>query len=110
MTRRSLLSHSLWFALRQGRWEQCCDLLDQQTRSGQVSAATLFVRHQSTILQQAFGQAKTADAVFLPASITKPMTATALMVLVDRRQVSLSDPVQRFLPEFRGDGRERVSV
>jgi CubicO group peptidase (beta-lactamase class C family) len=110
MTRRSLLSHSLWFALRQGRWEQCCDLLDQQTRSGQVSAATLFVRHQSTVLQQAFGQAKTADAVFLLASITKPMTATALMVLVDRRQVSLSDPVQRFIPEFRGDGRERVSV
>jgi beta-lactamase class C len=38
------------------------------------------------------------------------MTAAAVMVLMDRGQVSLSDPVQRFIPEFRGDGRDRVLV
>lgn len=86
------------------------DLLDQQTRSGQVSAATLFVRRRAVELRRAFGQAKTPDAIFLLASITKPITATALMVLVDRRQLSLSDAVQRFIPEFRGGGRERVSL
>jgi CubicO group peptidase (beta-lactamase class C family) len=32
------------------------------------------------------------------------------MTLVDRQEVSLSDPVQRFIPEFNGDGRERVLV
>jgi beta-lactamase class C len=110
MTRRSLLTQSVVFALRQGQWEQSIELIGEQTNSGQVSAATLFVRRQSTVFQRAFGQAKTADAVFLLASLTKPMTATALMVLVDRGQVSLSDPVQRFLPEFQGGGRERVSV
>ena len=110
MTRRSLLTHSVLFALKQGHWEQSIELIDQQTSSGQVSAATLFIRRQSTVFQRAFGQAKTPDAVFLLASLTKPMTAAALMVLVDRRQVALSDSVQRFIPEFRGGGRERVSL
>src|SRR4051812_30760888 len=110
MTRRALLAHSVLCALKQGRWDQSLALLDEQTSSGQVAAATLFIRHQSTVFQRAFGQAKTTEAVFLLASITKPMTATALMSLVDRKQVSLSDPVQRFLPEFRDEGRERVLV
>src|SRR3954467_11558074 len=110
MTRRSLLAHSVFFAWQQEPWEQSLELLDEQTSSGQVRAATLFVRHQSTALQRAFGQAKTTEAVFLLASLTKPMTAAALMLLVDRGHISLSDPVQRFLPEFRGGGRERVCV
>jgi beta-lactamase class C len=110
MTRRALLAHSVLFTLKQGRWDQSLALLDEQTRSGQVAAATLFVQQQSSVFQRALGQAKTMDAVFLLASLTKPMTAVALMVLVDRQQVSLSDPVQRFLPEFRGEGRERVLI
>jgi CubicO group peptidase (beta-lactamase class C family) len=110
MTRRLLLTHSVLLALKQGQWEQSIELIDRQTSSGQVSAATLFVCSQSTVFRRAFGQAKTPDAVFLLASLTKPMTAAALMVLVDRRQVALSDSVQRFLPEFRGGGRERVSL
>jgi beta-lactamase class C len=95
---------------RQGKWDEAVQLISEQTSSGQVSAATLLIRNGSTTLQRAFGKAQTPDAVFLLASITKPMTASALMVLADRAQVSLSDPVQRFIPEFRGDGRERILV
>ena len=42
------------------------------------------------------------DSVFWIASTTKPMTATALMMLVDEGKVKLDDPVERFLPEFAG--------
>ena len=105
-----MLAQSILFALRDGYLDRCIEMIDEQTSSGEVSAAAIAVRHQDSVSQHAFGKAKTADAVFLIASITKPMTATALMTLVDRGEVSLSDPVQRFIPEFRGEGRELVLI
>ncbi|HVJ83737.1 MAG TPA: serine hydrolase domain-containing protein, partial [Planctomycetia bacterium] len=42
----------------------------------------------------------TIDAMFWIASQTKPMTAAALMILVDEGKVRLDDPVAKHLPEF----------
>lgn len=42
------------------------------------------------------------DALFWIASQTKPMTAVAVMMLVDEGKVALDDPVEKHLPEFRG--------
>ena len=42
------------------------------------------------------------DCLFWIASMSKPMTATALMMLVDEGKVKLDDPVEKYLPEFRG--------
>lgn len=42
------------------------------------------------------------DAMFWIASQTKPMTATAVMMLVDEGRVALDDAVEKHLPEFRG--------
>jgi CubicO group peptidase (beta-lactamase class C family) len=42
------------------------------------------------------------DAVFWIASMSKSLTGTALMMLVDERRVSLDDPVEKYLPEFHG--------
>ena len=41
------------------------------------------------------------DTVFWIASQSKSMTATALMMLVDEGKVSLDDPVEKHLPEFK---------
>ena len=41
------------------------------------------------------------DATFWIASMTKPMTAAALMILVDEGRVCLDDSVAKYLPEFR---------
>jgi CubicO group peptidase (beta-lactamase class C family) len=46
------------------------------------------------------GSPAAADTVFRIASISKPITATAVMQLVARGLVSLEDPVQRFVPSF----------
>jgi CubicO group peptidase (beta-lactamase class C family) len=43
-----------------------------------------------------------ADSFFWVASMTKPVTATALMMLVDEGKVSVDDPVEKYLPEFKG--------
>jgi CubicO group peptidase (beta-lactamase class C family) len=50
------------------------------------------------------------DSVYLVASITKPVTACALMLLVERGLVTLSDPVSHYIPEFTGDERSKVRV
>ena len=42
------------------------------------------------------------DAVFWIASQSKPITAAALMILVDDGKVKLDDPVSKYLPEFEG--------
>jgi len=43
-----------------------------------------------------------SDALFWIASQTKPMTAVAVMMLVDEGKVALDDAVDKYLPEFRG--------
>ncbi|MBV1691309.1 beta-lactamase family protein [Novosphingobium sp. G106] len=40
------------------------------------------------------------DSVFRIASMTKPVTAAAVMMLVDEGLLALSDPVERWLPEL----------
>lgn len=41
------------------------------------------------------------DALFWVASQSKPITATALMMLVDEGKIKLDDAVEKYLPEFR---------
>ncbi|MDB5389128.1 MAG: estB 3 [Planctomycetaceae bacterium] len=43
-----------------------------------------------------------AETIFWIASQSKPITAAALMLLVDDGKVSLDDPVEKYLPEFHG--------
>ncbi len=42
------------------------------------------------------------DSMFWIASQSKPITAAALMMLVDEGKVNVDDPVEKYLPEFRG--------
>jgi CubicO group peptidase (beta-lactamase class C family) len=41
------------------------------------------------------------DALFWIASQSKPITAAALMMLVDEDKLKLDDPVEKYLPEFK---------
>ena len=49
----------------------------------------------------ATGQAMTKDSIFAVASMTKPITATALMILQDEGKLSVEDPVAKYLPQFK---------
>lgn len=48
------------------------------------------------------GRAMDVDAMFWIASQSKAMTAAAVMMMVDEGRVALDDPVEKYLPEFRG--------
>ncbi len=55
------------------------------------------------------------DAIFWIASMTKPITATAIMMLQDEGRLSVEDPIDKHLPEFKGlataDGKPaRVTI
>jgi CubicO group peptidase (beta-lactamase class C family) len=43
----------------------------------------------------------TADSLFAIASMGKPIAATAFMMLVDEGKVSVDDPVEKYLPDFK---------
>lgn len=47
-------------------------------------------------------QSMQTDAMFWIASQSKPITGAAFMLLVDEGKVQLDDPVEKYLPEFRG--------
>ncbi len=48
------------------------------------------------------------DTVFWVASMTKPIVATAILMLMDEGKLGLDDPVARFIPQFKNPGTVRV--
>ena len=42
------------------------------------------------------------DTIFQIASMTKPITGVAFLMLLEEGKVRLSDPVKKFIPEFEG--------
>ena len=85
-------------------------LIRKHVASGALLGAVLDVRNGARAFRRAYGSATSSDAVFLLASITKPMTAAAVMLLADRGELSLADPVKRFIPEFHVGDRSRITV
>ena len=97
-------------ALQREALDQAAGLFEKQVETGQLRAATLHVRQGTYTFRRAFGEAKTPDAIFLIASISKPMTATGVMLLADRGELSLDDPVHKFIPEFTEGDRKLITI
>ncbi|HEY3082326.1 MAG TPA: serine hydrolase domain-containing protein [Chloroflexota bacterium] len=84
--------------------------VDEGVRSGELPSGVLAVaRGDRTARLEAFGPVKT-DSVFLLASISKPIFATAVMRLVERGRMRLNDPVAKVIPEFACQGKEDVRL
>ena len=74
-----------------------------------LAGAVVLAADKDKVLVEAVGYADIAagkpmrtDSVFWIASQSKPITAAAVMVLVDEGKVKLDDPVEKYLPEFQG--------
>ena len=84
--------------------------LQQFVEAGKVSGAVVVVgRHDQVLSFDAVGlrniaaqQAMTKDTLFRIASMTKPITALGIMILADEGKLSVDDPVEKHLPEFKG--------
>jgi CubicO group peptidase (beta-lactamase class C family) len=83
------------------------DVLHARVRDGSVPGAVGLVARGDRIDVQAVGSADSAgrtpmarDSIFRIASISKPITSAAVMMLVDEGRIALDDPVAPWLPEL----------
>ncbi|MDI1444989.1 serine hydrolase domain-containing protein [Polyangium sp. 6x1] len=80
--------------------------------------AALVARRGKIVAQHAYGkkvrgggEPVTLDTIFDLESMTKVVsTAISALVLVDRGKLRLDDPVVKYLADFKGAGKERVTV
>jgi CubicO group peptidase (beta-lactamase class C family) len=73
-----------------------------------AGAVTLVARRGKVVHFETHGWADleskkpmTQDTLFRMASTTKPVTAVAILMLLEEGKVRLNDPVSRFIPEFK---------
>lgn len=98
--------------------EHVAERIRQRVADGPTTAAQIQVTHEGTVeFTGAFGRlsngsdaAVTQESPFLVASITKPVTATAVMLCVERGLVDIDEPARTYLPEFTGGDRDEVTV
>ena len=73
-----------------------------------AGAVTVVGRKDGVISCETFGklrldgEAMPKDALFRIASMTKPITAIGIMMLAEEGKLSVEDPVEKYLPEFKG--------
>ena len=106
----SFLASPLLAAVKAGRFDAAEDVLRKATASGQIAGAAFYVEQGPAKLSRSYGTAKSAEEMFLLGSISKPISVAALMVLYDQKKFQLDDPAQKYLPEFTGEGREKITV
>jgi CubicO group peptidase (beta-lactamase class C family) len=66
-----------------------------------VRGGATIARHDRGLADQAQGEAADSSTIYHWGSITKTLTAIAIMQLRDRGLLSLDDPVTRWVPELR---------
>ncbi|TXS04175.1 class A beta-lactamase-related serine hydrolase [Streptomyces sp. col6] len=83
------------------------EVLEKQVRDGSVPGAVGLVARGRHVDVAAAGSAGTddstpmaRDSLFRIASVTKPVTAAAVMMLVEDGRIALDDPVAPWLPEL----------
>ena len=84
-------------------------LLRNATARGDVPGVVVAVVNQGSLLyHEAFGlsrtigsQPMTRDTIFNLASMTKPITSVAAMMLVDAGKLKLDDDVAKYLPQYK---------
>ena len=85
--------------------------LDGTFPDDRPGASVIIARDGEIIHQSAHGLANvelgvpiTVDTVFRVGSITKQFTAAAIMLLEQRGQLSVDDPIEKFLPDYPTNG------
>ncbi|MGH9882951.1 MAG: serine hydrolase domain-containing protein, partial [Pyrinomonadaceae bacterium] len=82
-------------------------------------AVVLVARDGRVVWRKAYGsralqparEAMTPKTIFDLASLTKVVaTATSIMILVERGKIRLADPLSHYIPEIKGEGRERITI
>ena len=91
------------------RLADVCERMEEFVAKAEVAGAVTLVADADKTLHlaatgmadAAAGRAMKTDDLFWIASMTKPVTATAVMMMQEEGRLSVDDPVAKHLPEFR---------
>lgn len=97
------------------RLQRINELVQRYIDQGQITGAVTLVSRKGKVAHfEARGQmdldAKAPmrkDAIFRIASMSKPITGVAILMLMEEGKVRLTDPVSRYIPEFK-DGKVAI--
>ncbi|HEV8394812.1 MAG TPA: serine hydrolase domain-containing protein [Vicinamibacterales bacterium] len=86
------------------------EAVQRHVDAGEVSGVVTLVARRGKIAHfEAYGRQDLEskkpmpkDGIFRLASMSKPITAAAVMMMIEEGKVRLTDPVSRFIPEFKG--------
>ncbi len=103
MTRPESLGFSASRLMRIDRF-----LKEQYVNSGKLAGTQLMIARQGEIVHESVlgladrerGKSLANDTIFRIYSMTKPITSTAFMMLVEEGLVALDDPVHRYIPSW----------
>ncbi len=93
----------------QDRFAGLPDALRPFVTRGEISGAVMLVANPDRVLHRsavgssdlATGRPMQPDDLFWIASMSKPVTAAGIALLVDDGRLAFDDPVEKYLPEFR---------
>src|ERR1041385_4326251 len=91
------------------RLQRITQMIQRRIAAGEMSGAVTIVARKGKIVHlEAQGvldleskKPLAKDSMFRVASMTKPVTGLAIMMMIEEGKVRLNDPVSRYIPEFR---------
>ena len=91
------------------RLQRIARMIDRHIAAGQLAGAVTIVGRRGKVAYHvAQGvsdlgskQALTTSSMFRIASMTKPIVGVAIMTLVEEGKLHLSDPIERYIPQFK---------
>lgn len=99
--------------------ERIATIINQEIEAGEIAGANIMVLHKGKeIFFDCYGYADKEnkfpvkrDTIFRLFSMSKPITAVATMILVERGEIDVRDAVSKYIPAFAGqkvwcDGKE----
>src|ERR1700686_5074383 len=91
------------------RLKRIDQMVQRRIDSGELSGAVTIVARKGKVVHLAAQgvmdleskKPMAKDTMFRVASMTKPITGLAIMMMIEEGKVRLTDPVSRYIPEFR---------
>ncbi|WP_340153944.1 serine hydrolase domain-containing protein [uncultured Marivirga sp.] len=100
-----------------GQVEKISAILEEINSKEHLSGVVLVGQGEEIIFQKAYGKANqsfsvsnTLDTKFLVGSLTKQFTAVLVMQLVEAYQLNLDEPISTYLPDFRKDLADKITI
>lgn len=97
---------------------EAVDLYQKAVDADHIRGAVLYAAQNGTVVlheavgfrHHAYGVPMLKDSLFRMASNTKPVVATAVMMLAEEGKLAVADPVAKYLPSFANDKSRGITI